>query len=76
MPPPIPKIALTIAEPGRHLLARERVADDAEREGEDAARDALQHASGDHDLDRPARAQTTAPAVNSSRTAVRTRPLP
>ena len=35
-----------------HLVARERVAHDPEREREDAAGGALQHAAGDHDLDR------------------------
>ena len=39
-------------QPAGDLLARERVAHDPEREREDAARDALQHAPGDHHLDR------------------------
>ena len=54
MPAPIPKIALTIPSPAGIALARERVAHDAERQREDAARDALQDAPGDDDLDRPA----------------------
>ncbi len=39
-------------QPARDLVARERVAHDPEREREDAARDALQQAAGDHDADR------------------------
>ena len=42
------------AQPGGDALARERVADDPERQGEHAARDPLDHASGDDDADRAA----------------------
>ena len=77
MPPPMPKIAQTIASAAGDAGGREGVADDPEREREDTAGHALQQAPGDHDLDRAgASALMTAPTEKSTSTAVSIRPLP
>ena len=54
----------------RNALARELIADDADRQREDAAADALQHVPGRHDLERAPQREITLPAakITSDRT--------
>ena len=57
MPPPMPKIALIIASPPA-TCSRGKVSRTIPKaSGKTPPRDALQHAAGDHHLDRAARAR-------------------